>query len=150
VPSAQHATELAPSTVPIWHVVITGFTQRLEHPSGGQYLWSAIRHARADCAEAPALLLPWNADWPGVAELIWRFRSLTRPSRVYVYAYSWGGGWGFPTLAAELAHRGIECVGVTHHYMDDQPCWWLKSLEVAAAARPAEPYGSLLEKLTTA
>jgi hypothetical protein len=216
--AAPRPADRAFEAIPIWHVVITGFTQKLEHPSGGQYLWNAIRRARHDCEEAACLLEPWNADWAGIATQIWRFRPINRPVRVYVYAYSWGGGWGFPQLAGglqtrgiEIAHAvladavyrpptrlllvksllrtsqillpanvrevswffqrtglpmghqivaadpkrtkvnpGVECPGVTHHYMDDQPAWWLKSLEVAAAARPAEPFGSLLEKLTAA
>lgn len=200
--------------IPVWHVVISGFTQNLEHPNGCQYLWNAIRRAQ-DCDEAACRLEVWDADWAGIAELIWRFRPIDRPARVYISAYSWGGGWGFPQLAGELGKRGIEvihavladpvyrpksrlfvaaalvpgmkitvpanvrevswffqktnrflrghdliaadpertkinpgveCPGVTHHYMDDQPCWWQKSLEVAAAARPAEPYQSIIEK----
>lgn len=201
--------------IPVWHVVISGFTQRLESPSGAQFLWNAIRRARANSADAAALLEPWNADWRGIADLIWRFRPLDRPARVCCYAYSWGGGWGFPALARELAQRGIEiaqavlcdavyrprwisfdwlaltrlpkirvpanvrevswfrqrtglpaghdviaedrtrtrvnaavvCDGVAHQFMDDLDAWWLKSLSVAAAARPAPPYDSLLARL---
>lgn len=54
------------------------------------------------------LLVPWNFDWAGLADLVWRFRPSDRPARAYCYAYSWGGGWGFPTFARELDQRGIE------------------------------------------
>lgn len=205
--------------IPVWHVVISGFTQSLSHPSGAQSLWDALRRARrprpcgqCDGDSAPVLLFPWDADWAGLAELIWRFRPLDRPTRVFCYAYSWGGGWGFPNLARELRKRGIEVShavlcdavyrprcrllsaaaltpwpkilvpdnvrevtwyyqrgglpaghevvaedpdqtlvnpgvlihGVTHHYMDDQSEWWLRSLAIASAARPALPYVSPL------
>lgn len=219
--SLTDAPALAPSRaagIPLWHLVISGFTQKLEHPNGCQNLWNAIRRARRDCYEAATRLDPWNSDWAGIAELVWRFRPTDRPPAVFVYAYSWGGGWGFPQLAEQLADRGIEIEhavlsdavyksplrllaplsltpwpeirvpenvrevdwfytrnglpaghkvvaanpkrtlinpgvlmpGVTHHYADDQPCWWLKSLEVASSARAAEPPGSLLARLDAA
>lgn len=111
-----------PRGIAVWHVVITGFMQTLREPTGGQQLWDEIRRAQPG---PPALLLPWNADWQGVADLIWRFRPLDRPPRVYVYAYSFGGGWGFPQLARELAEREIE---IEHAVLADavfRPRWRL-------------------------
>lgn len=92
--------------IPAWHVVISGFTQTLRQPTGCQQLWDVLRRARRE-SDAAVLLQPWNADWAGLADLIWRFRP-AEPPRVYCYAYSWGGGWGFPQLACELGERGIE------------------------------------------
>ena len=190
-----------PGGIAAWQVVISGFTQDLERPNGCQQLWDSLRRQRAD-GQTPVLLEPWNYDWRGLAELIWRFRPAGPPPRVDVFAYSWGGGWGFPRLAAELQKRGLEIAravlcdavyrprlrllagaallpvwqivvpenvrevswyyqrsgfpmghpvvaadprrtrvnpgvlvrGVTHHYMDDQACWWSGCLEAAAAA----------------
>lgn len=216
MPAALASKDQPSGGIPAWHVVISGFTQRLEHPSGSQYLWNSIRLARENCREAACLLEPWNSDWRGIAEWIWRFRPLDRPARVYVYAYSWGGGWGFPQLAKELDERGIEiqhavltdpvyrsprrllaplalcpivpimvpanvrevswffqrtnrflrghepiaadplrtkinkgveCLGLTHHYMDDSNEWFLRCLRIASQARPAAKYDSPIEKL---
>jgi hypothetical protein len=120
-----NATHRAPSTaeryvperhaIAIWHMVVSGFTQRLAQPCGCQQLWNNLGRAHDNC-RAKTLLLPWNADWPGVAELIWRFRPLDRPPRIYVYAYSWGGGWGFPQLATELGKRSID---IEHAVLSD-------------------------------
>lgn len=200
---AQHAPASAVRSggnfIGVWHVVISGFTQTLGHSNGVQSVWGAIRLAVPDCREADCLLLPWNANWPEIAEFIWQFRPADRPPRITVEAYSWGGGWGFPCLARELGkrgidiehavlcdavyrspwrllawrsltrrpkivvppnvrevswfyqrtglpmghqvvaadsqatkiHDGVELPGVTHHYMDDQPAWRRKCLQVA-------------------
>ncbi|HEX5442542.1 MAG TPA: hypothetical protein VFW87_01880 [Pirellulales bacterium] len=186
-----------------WYFVISGFTQTLSTPSGCQQLWHCLDRERHH-ARAKAMLWPWNADWRGVAELVWRFRPFDRRPRVYTFAYSWGGGHGMPRFADELARRGIDidhavlCDAVyraplraldflsltnwprprivvprnvrqvdwffqradhwynprghepvaaagaqtvihpgqelfaAHHYMDDQPEWWQKCLDVAA------------------
>lgn len=204
--------------IPVWHLVISGFTQTLRQPSGCQYLWDAMRRSKRPGVNSACMLYPWNADWRGVAELVWRFRPCDRPPRVFCYAYSWGGGWGFPRLSAELGERDIEVThavlcdavfrphcralaflaltpgrkilvpanvrevtwfrqrtglpmghdvvaadpkqtrvhpgilvpGVTHHYMDDEWCWWNKCLQLAGDASPAPPYGSLLSVLDAA
>ena len=204
---AAGATNGVGKGIPVWHLVISGFTQTLEKPSGCQNLWEKLRSERSN-GETVVDLEPWNADWAGIAELIWRFRPARKPPRVFCYAYSWGGGWGFPQLAGELLKRGIEIqhavlcdavyrpkcrlfliesllrssrvivpanvrevdwfyqreglpmghevvaadpeqtdihpgvqiFGVTHHYMDDQSCWWEKCREVARNAR-REPRG---------
>lgn len=108
-PSSPPREKYTPSlhTIGVWHVVISGFTQGVGRPNGAQLLWSMLRAAHQN-GRAVVELFPWNADWSHVAEWIWRFRPLERPVRVYVYAYSWGGGWGFPRLARELGKRGIE------------------------------------------
>jgi len=99
----QSAVQVAPSRagysptfnpVSVWHLVISGFTQGIKAPNGAQLLWSMLRAAHQN-GKSVVELFPWNADWSHVAEWIWRFRPLDRPVRVYVYAYSWGGGWGF-------------------------------------------------------
>jgi hypothetical protein len=93
-----------------WHFVISGFRQHLDRPTGSQLLWSKLRNAHSNgsvCVE----LREWNSDWNAIAEFVWRFRPAHAPPRVFVYAYSWGAGWGFVRLARELARRGlsVEC-----------------------------------------
>lgn len=185
--------------------MISGFTQTLQRPNGVQTVWDALCVAARN---ARVVFYPWDFDWSALAEFILRFQPTDRPTRVYVYGYSWGGGWGFPQLALELQKRsitiehavlcdavyrprsrllvwealiprsrivvpanvrevswfrqrtglpmghdvvaadprhtkvntGVLVPGCTHHYMDDQPCWQNKCLDIAAAARPAEPY----------
>lgn len=107
-PALPRQTALAARhEIAVWHVVISGFTQGLGQPNGAQLLWSMLRGAHQN-GRAVVELFPWNADWSHVAEWIWRFRPLERPVQVFVYAYSWGGGWGFPRLARELGKRAIE------------------------------------------
>lgn len=84
-------------------IVISGFTQTLRRETGSEQLWSRLRaHASA---ERYVMLREWRADWSAIAEHLLR---VCGPYPVIrVYAFSWGGGWGFIKLATELAKRGL-------------------------------------------
>lgn len=86
-----------------WHILISGFTQTLGRPNGTERLWLRLRSLSSP--ETCVQQFVWDDDWQGHAERIWR---LSEPlTCVYVYAYSWGAGWGFITLAQALEKRGM-------------------------------------------
>lgn len=88
--------------------MISGFTQHRGDATGSQKLW--LRLKQFTSPRTAVEYFPWNCDWREIAEWIWRCGPDDRPPAVYVYAYSWGGGWGFPLLARELKKRGVEIV----------------------------------------
>lgn len=90
-----------------WHFVIGGFRQHAGLPSGIQALWSKLRRAHGN-GRVAVELREWSTDWDAVAELVWNFRRPPELPAVYVYAYSWGAGWGFTRLAHALERRGIQ------------------------------------------
>lgn len=122
-----------------WVLVISGFTQRLGAPNGCQRLWARLHR---EFSQEGVVILPlvWNADWRGVAELIHQTQNCTKPT-VIVAAYSWGAGWGFRRLSAELQKREI---GIAESVLCDPvyrprlwllswmaliPCLWFKVLQ---------------------
>ncbi|MGE0605526.1 MAG: hypothetical protein AB7O62_00265 [Pirellulales bacterium] len=90
-----------------WHICISGFRQPPGYPSGIQTVWSRLRRAHNN-GRVAVEYWEWCAAWDQVAELIWNFRRPGHVPRVFIYAYSWGGGWGFTRLARALQKRGIE------------------------------------------
>jgi hypothetical protein len=69
-------------------------------------LW--LKLARYRSPETCIALKTWNANWWAIAENIWwTSASPVEKINVFVYAYSWGAGWGFTQLAKQLKKRGI-------------------------------------------
>ena len=89
-----------------WHIPICGFTQSLDGPSGMDRLWRKLRPL---ASEQTSLIPPqrWRADWSALAEFIARHHPSVGVPDVRVYAYSWGCGHGFASLARQLGRRGI-------------------------------------------
>jgi hypothetical protein len=100
-----------------WHIVISGYSQNYATPTGCEKLWLAM-----DPLNAPGVRLlyfPWNSPWCDIAEWIKRCSAPPAAAEVLCYAYSWGAGHGFVTLARELDQRGL---GVRHAVLAD-PVW---------------------------
>ena len=108
-PRLAISTTCHPSYKPIqtWHVCISGFLQSPARPSGLEQLWVLLRN-RHNNGKVNCELRQWNARWHDLAEQIHRLRPDDGDVRVYVYAYSWGAGWGFVRLAKALRRCGIE------------------------------------------
>jgi hypothetical protein len=103
-----------------WHIIISGYSQSYRTPTGCERIWLAL-HAATDTVER-CLYFPWNAPWCDIAEFIKR---CSEPdAEVYIYAYSWGAGYGFVSLAEELQKRGLP---VTHAVLCD-PVWRRKGI----------------------
>lgn len=89
------------------HIFIMGFRQNWRVMSGVEKLWKVFR---SQSCENIWILPPfeWNQDWNKVAELITRHTDAK--SKIYIYSFSFGGGWGFPKLAKELKRykRNVE------------------------------------------
>lgn len=96
----------SPIRIGTWHICISGFTQHQGRPSGLEVLWTLLRHTHAN-GSVVVELRAWNDRWDRLAEFIFRLRPLGALPRVYVYAYSWGAGFGFLRLARELGKRGL-------------------------------------------
>lgn len=90
-------------------VTISGFLQRQAELNGLEKLWVKL-HSQATCQArtiAPTPL-PWNHDWSGFAEFLWRLRQREgRPLDLRVFCYSWGVGNGLVQLARQLGRRGM-------------------------------------------
>lgn len=52
-------------------------------------------------------LEPWNTCPVQTAEWIYRLGRKSKPPNVYIFAYSWGAGYGFVQLARALQHQGV-------------------------------------------
>jgi len=88
------------------HILISGFTQSVARPTGVEKLWLWMRkHEAPSCRVS---MLEWDSDWAGFAEHVLRTaNSKVKELDVRCYAYSWGCGYGFLKLAAELRRRGM-------------------------------------------
>jgi hypothetical protein len=100
-------------TAPInnWIVCVSGYLQRYgDAHQGVPALAHALhtRHGRRCRVE----FHPWNSDWSGIAEWIFRTSRNGEPPRIMVVAYSWGVGFGAVRLLWELAHRGVSVEAV--------------------------------------
>ena len=84
-------------------IIISGFTQTLRAETGSERLWLQLR--KHSTPGRMVIMREWRADWRGVAEHLSRVCTSTPVIRVY--AYSWGGGWGFIRLSRELEKRGL-------------------------------------------
>lgn len=87
-----------------WHICIPGFRQHEGEVTGMRRLWLALGTLRSRTCDV--VLREWNSHWAGIADLIVQC-SESNPT-IRVYAYSWGAGHGFVTLARELRVRGLE------------------------------------------
>lgn len=96
-----------------WHVCISGFTQKSNTPHGVFRLWQKLCQYRN--SNTAVELFPWNAKWEELAECIFLCSSEIKP-KIYLYCYSWGGGWGMTRLCTALQKRGLT---VTHVVLSD-------------------------------
>jgi hypothetical protein len=88
-----------------WHVVIQGYRQRSGEPNGMFRLWEKLNGIAGP--ECRVELMAWNDHWDELAETIRRCTERNGRPDVYVYAFSWGAGWGAMELARELQGRGL-------------------------------------------
>ena len=86
-----------------WHICISGFRQNKAELNGMELLWLGLRgHSSPKvCVQYYA----WNEDWKAIAKFI--SRNSNDETRINVYAYSWGAGWGFVNLAKRLGQEGM-------------------------------------------
>ena len=116
-----------------WHVAIPGYTQDYGTSTGLERIWGALDDVLAETGPGVRVLyFPWNSPWKKIASFIKR-HSAEGPC-VRVYAYSFGAGYGFVTLAKELHKLGI---GIRHAVLCD-PVWRRPGLPVWTG-----PIGSL-------
>jgi hypothetical protein len=87
-----------------WEIVIGGFRQQTDEPTGIQKLWLKLGRFRGP--HRAVLFREWHTDWRELAEQI-ATTSEASPG-IRVYAYSWGAGDGCMTLARELLRRGLD------------------------------------------
>ncbi|MBA2411078.1 MAG: hypothetical protein H0V62_15395 [Gammaproteobacteria bacterium] len=84
-----------------WHHVIGGFRQGRRTPNGNETLWIKLR--QLSNRDTSVQMWDWDTDWDAIAAFVLR---TSRPDpAIYVYGYSWGGGWGFVRFAAGLRAR---------------------------------------------
>lgn len=95
-----------PYKIENWHICISGFRQHEEEPTGIHKLWLKLRQLSSPYTSV--MLREWNADWRSLAELIAQTSINSLGPKVYVYAYSWGAGYGMVQLAKYLLAPGIE------------------------------------------
>lgn len=81
---------------------IPGFTEREGQSSGTfkQFARASAIRRQLGVTDARVELRTWNSRWKETARYI--ERTTTKNARIFVVAYSWGGGWGFPRLALHL------------------------------------------------
>jgi hypothetical protein len=95
-----------------FHLIVSGFLQHRGQRHGLHDLFVPLHLAHAS-GETAVELLAWNERWRDVADDIANCAMPAAPAqvRVFVYAYSWGAGWGFVQLARQLRrHRiAIQC-----------------------------------------
>jgi pimeloyl-ACP methyl ester carboxylesterase len=95
-----------------WHILISGYTQKLMRPTGTEQLWLSMRplSSPTTCIQYRV----WDDDWAGMASHVSRVSN--GAPVVNIYAYSWGAGHGFVTLAKELSRYGVQ---VSHAVLCD-------------------------------
>jgi len=95
-----------------FHLLVSGFLQRRGQRHGLHDLFVPMHlaHAKGDTS---VQLMAWNDRWRDVADDIANCAMPSDPAdvRVFVYAFSWGAGWGFVQLAKALRRHRIssEC-----------------------------------------
>lgn len=99
-----------------WHHLIQGYTQNLHAPTGIEQLWLALQDV-AGASNVALELWQWDDQWADIAGFI--KRCSTPDVEIFIYAYSWGAGHGFTTLAKELQKLKIN---VKHAVLCD-PVW---------------------------
>ena len=88
-------------------ICISGFRQHHGSPNGIESLWMKLRKHESPTTRVS--YVEWSTDWSRFAEHMMRtgmedYGELD----VRVFAYSWGAGHGFRSLAVELGNRGID------------------------------------------
>ena len=96
-----------PSTK-IFHEVVQGRFQDRGDANGSIKLFQLLCRKHRSPAVS-VCLREWNDNWANIAEQICRCGR--KSPLIYVYAYSQGGGWGFPELARQLRKRGLRIQG---------------------------------------
>lgn len=96
-----------------WHIVISGFLQDEGKLTGMVVLWHKL-HIRCNNSDTRVELRSWNDNWSALAECIWRLKNTN--TKIGIYAYSWGCGWGAMRLANELRKRGMS---INHMVLSD-------------------------------
>lgn len=91
-----------------WIVCISGYLQRRGQTDQGVPSIAHELYARYG-GRARVEFEPWNCDWAGIAEWIFRtsYNNGTRP-RIMLVAYSWGVGYGAVQLLKQLRYRGLK------------------------------------------
>lgn len=83
--------------------------------------------------------IPWHADWAGYAEQFSKLHNGEESPQVFIFGYSYGGGWGAIRLALELRKRGIR----VHRMILTDPVYRSPSLlgRIRAVIPPYRPRG---------
>jgi hypothetical protein len=97
----------------VQHVLISGFQQTIASgPSGGSggngvvELWAKMRTYASK--RTTVNIWTWDSNWKDVAALMRMVAGPAEQPRLFVYAYSWGAGWGFVQLAKHLREHGLQ------------------------------------------
>lgn len=98
-----------------WHFLISGYSQNYSTPTGCERIWGSVDDMLAATGPGVRVLyFQWNSPWKQIAEMVKRCSA--EGTCIRIYAYSWGAGFGFITLAKELHRRGI---GIRHAVLCD-------------------------------
>lgn len=88
-----------------WIIPLMGFRESALQRTGMEQLWAELRKfASPECT----VLSPW--EWRDNMRSLAAFVSRNSPGtmpRLFVFAYSWGGGYAFPRLARECERLGL-------------------------------------------
>jgi len=91
------------------HVVIGGFTQRRNRWHGMLKLNEKVIAAVGMSSHRRVWFQRWCDPWKQIAEHVWLLKEEAgQELRVFVYAYSWGAGWGAMQFAKHLSDANIK------------------------------------------
>jgi hypothetical protein len=120
-----------------WIVPLMGFREDASRRTGMERLWSDLRRfASPSCT----VLAPW--EWRDNMRSLAAFIARNSPwsvPRLFVFAYSWGGGYAFPRLARECERLGLTietaclCDPV---YRSGLLPWWLPFNPISLTRQP--------------
>ena len=88
-----------------WHIVISGFTQAKDRPHGMLRLWQQLCQHRD--YKTAVELMPWKSDWEELAECMFLCSPSDAKTKIGIYSYSYGTGWGAMQLCKALDKRGM-------------------------------------------
>ncbi len=88
-------------------ILVGGFLQEQGTYNGIIRLWDELSIQTASDPFTRVFWYPWNADAADIAEMIFRFRPMTKIHDVILIGYSWGGTLVI-RIARELRKRGIK------------------------------------------
>jgi len=101
----------------VQHVLISGFQQTIARPNGVVELWKKMRTYASPSTSVN--IWTWDSKWQDVAALMRMVAGPAEQPLIFVYAYSWGAGWGFIELARELREYGLQI----HHAVLADPVY---------------------------